>query len=198
MHSEDNTNTMTNLALPPLSHVSPPSIPEDNKNDKNNLTIPPPPSYGQPPPSTCKDNTSKMFYKCSYCEYESPYKGNLKTHVKNKHEKNINESPNHISNLKKSMKNETLRNNQNYLRKIKMMLKENVLLDLDISTLRRNVDRLTQRNNNEFNTLAQHYEKILNYSQDINQNSGGLFESEEDDDEEDEVENEQTLYERYI
>ena len=29
-------------------------------------------------------------------------------------------------------------------------------------------------------------------------NSGGLFESEEDDDEEDEVENEQTLYERYI
>ena len=59
-----------------------------------------------------------MFYKCSYCEYESPYKGNFKTHVKNKHEKNINESPNHISNLKKSMKNETLRINQNYLRKI--------------------------------------------------------------------------------
>ena len=96
------------------------------------------------------------------------------------------------------MKNETLKNNQNYLRKIKMMLKENVLLDLYISTLRRNVDILSQRNNNEFNTLAQHYEKILNYSQDINQNSGGLFESEEDDDEEDEVENEQTLYERYI
>ena len=80
-----------------------------------------------------------------------------------------------------------------------MMLKENVLLDLYISTLRRNVDILSQRNKNEFNTLAQHYEKILNYSQDINQNSGGLFESEEDDDEEeDEVENEQTLYERYI
>ena len=95
------------------------------------------------------------------------------------------------------MKNETLKDNQNYLRKIKMMLKENVLLDLDISTLRRNVDRLTQCNNNEFNSLAQHYEKILNYSQDINQNSGGLFESEEDDvEEEDEVENEQTLYER--
>ena len=179
---------MTNLALPPLSHVSPPSIPEDNKN---NLTLPPS-SYEQP--STCKDNKSKMFYKCSYCEYESPYKGNLKTHVKKKHEKNINESPNHIS-----MKNETLKNNQNYLRKIKMMLKENVLLDLDISTLRGNVDRLTQRNNNEFNTLAQHYEKILNYTQDINQNSGDLFGSEEGDvEEEDEVENEYTSYERYI
>ena len=88
MHSEDNINTMTNLALPPISHVSPPSIPEDNKNDKNNLTLPPP-SYEQLQPSTCKDNASKMFYKCSYCEYESPYKGNLKTHVKNKHEKNI-------------------------------------------------------------------------------------------------------------
>ena len=96
------------------------------------------------------------------------------------------------------MKNETLKNNQNYLSKIKMMLKENVLLDMDISTLRRNVDRLTQRNNNEFNTLAQHYEKILNYSQDINQNSGELFGSDEGDvEEEDEVENEQT-YERYI
>ena len=98
------------------------------------------------------------------------------------------------------MKNETLKNNQNYLSKIKMMLKENLLLDLDINTLRRNVDRLTQRNNNEFNSLAQHYEKILNYSQDINQNSGGLFKNEEDDveEEEEEVEIEQTLYERYI
>ena len=72
---------MTILTLPPLSHVSPPSIPEDNKN---NLTLPPP-TYEQP--STCKDNKSKMFYKCSYCEHETPYKGNLKTHVKNKHEK---------------------------------------------------------------------------------------------------------------
>ena len=72
-------------------------------------------------------------------------------------------------------------------------------MDLDISTLRRNVDRLTQRNNNEFNSIAQHYEKILNYSEDINQNSGGLFENEEDDvEEEEEVEIEQTLYERYI
>ena len=80
-----------------------------------------------------------------------------------------------------------------------MMLKENILLDLDISTLRRNVDRLTQRNNNEFNSLAQHYEKILNYSQDINQNSGDLFGSDEGDvEEEDEVENEYTSYERYI
>merc|ERR1712030_150327 len=81
IHSEDNINTMTNLALPPMSHVSPPSISEDNEN---NLTLPPS-SYEQP--STCKDNKSKMFFKCSYCEYESPYKGNLKTHLKKKHEK---------------------------------------------------------------------------------------------------------------
>ena len=187
MHSEDNINSMTILTLPPPPH-SPPSICEDNKN---NLTLPPSP-YEQP--STCKDNKSKMFYKCSYCEHETPYKGNLKTHVKNKHEKNINETVNHIS-----MKNETLKDNQNYLRKIKMMLKENVLMDMDISTLRRNVDRLTQHNNNEFNLLAQHYEKIMNYTQDINQNSGELFGSDESDlEEEDDVENEYTSYERYI
>ena len=135
-------------------------------------------------------------YSCPNCSYQSDL-WSVKRHILRIHNGdnsgNINESPNHIS-----MKNETLKNNQNYLRKIKMMLKENVLLDLYISTLSRNVDILSQRNNNEFNTLAQHYEKILNYSQDINQNSGGLFESEEDDDEEDEVENEQTLYERYI
>ena len=65
-------NTMSILALTPLSHVSPPSIPEDNKN---NLTLPPSPYEQQ---STCKDNKSKMFYKCSYCEHETPYKGNLK------------------------------------------------------------------------------------------------------------------------
>ena len=137
-------------------------------------------------------------YNCSRCNYGSDRKWTVKDHERRVHNGdnsgNINESPNHIS-----MKNETLKNNQNYLRKIKMMLKENVLLDLDISTLRRNVNRLTQCNNNEFNLLAHHYEKILNYSQDINQNSGDLFGSEEDGvEEEDEVENEQTLYERYI
>ena len=137
-------------------------------------------------------------YNCSQCNYGSDRKWTVKDHERRVHNGdnsgNINESQNHIS-----MKNETLKNNQNYLRKIKMMLKENILLDLDISTLRRNVNRLTQCNNNEFNLLAHHYEKILNYSQDINQNSGDLFGSEEDDvEEEDEVENEQTLYERYI
>ena len=30
-----------------------------------------------------------MIHKCSYCDYQSPYKGNLKTHVKNKHGNNI-------------------------------------------------------------------------------------------------------------
>ena len=29
-----------------------------------------------------------MIHKCSYCDYQSPYKGNLKTHVKNKHGNN--------------------------------------------------------------------------------------------------------------
>ena len=63
------------------------------------------------------------------------------------------------------MKNETLRNNHNYLRKIKMMLKKNVLLGVDIYTLRRNVDRLAQLNNNNLNSLTQYYEIILNHSE---------------------------------
>ena len=78
---------MTILTLPPLSHVSPPSIPEDNKN---NLTLPPP-TYEQP--STCKDNKSKM-HSCNECSYTSNRMYNLKVHIKNKHENNKNEMQN--------------------------------------------------------------------------------------------------------
>jgi len=28
---------------------------------------------------------SKMIHECNYCNYQSDYKSNLKTHVKNKH-----------------------------------------------------------------------------------------------------------------
>ena len=59
------------------------------------------------------------------------------------------------------MKNETLRNNHNHLRKIKKMLKKNVLLGVDIYTLRRNVDRLAQLKN----SLTQYYEIIFNHSE---------------------------------
>ena len=33
-----------------------------------------------------------MFHKCSYCDYQSPYKGNLKTHIKNKHKNHATET----------------------------------------------------------------------------------------------------------
>ena len=56
--------------------------------------------------------------------------------------------------LKKSMENEKLTNN--YLRKIKMMLRKNVLLGVDMYTLRRNVERNIKRNNNNFNSLTQY------------------------------------------
>ena len=46
-----------------------------------------------------------------------------------------------------------------------MMLKKNVLLGVDIYTLRRNVDRNIKRNNNNFNSLTQYYEIILNHSE---------------------------------
>ena len=62
-----------------------------------------------------------------------------------------------------------------------MMLRKNVLLGVDMYTLRRNVDRNIKRNNNNFNSLTQYYEIILNDSEyneldeDMNQNSGDLF-----------------------
>ena len=119
-------------------------------------------------------------YNCSRCNYGSDRKWNVKDHERRVHNGdnsgNINESPNHIS-----MKNETLKNNQNYLRKIKMLLKENVLLDLYISTVQLNQDIMG-------------YISTLQLNQDINQNSGGLFENEVGAENEDEAENEQTLY----
>ena len=35
-----------------------------------------------------------MIHECNYCNYQSHYKGNLKTHMKNKHQQNINEMEN--------------------------------------------------------------------------------------------------------
>ena len=52
------------------------------------------------------------------------------------------------------MENESLRNKNNDLRKIKMMLKKTALLGVDIYTSRRDIDRLTQLNESEFNLLA--------------------------------------------
>ena len=119
-------------------------------------------------------------YNCSRCNYGSDRKWTVKDHERRVHNGNnsvnINESPNHIS-----MKNETLKNNQNYLRKIKMLLKENVLLDLYISTVQLNQDIMG-------------YISTLQLNQDINQNSGGLFKNEVEAENEDEAENEQTLY----
>ena len=60
------------------------------------------------------------------------------------------------------------------------MLKKNVLLSVDIYTLRRNVDRLAQLNNNNFNSLTQYYEIILNHSEyheldkDMDENTGDV------------------------
>ena len=42
-----------------------------------------------------------------------------------------------------------------------MMLKKNVLLGVDIYTLRRNVDRLTKLNNSEFNSLTLNFMKLI-------------------------------------
>ena len=153
------------------------------------------------------------MHQCNYCDYKCTRKYNLKVHQRNKH---VEDNTNNLNDLavpapppyaplpapapqplKKSMVNETLTNN--YLRKIKMMLRKNVLLGVDMYTLRRNVDRNIKRNNNNFNSLTQYYEIILNDSEyneldeDMNQNSGDLFGNYDG-----EEEKEQTIYKSYV
>ena len=58
-----------------------------------------------------------MIHECSYCNYQSTYKGNLKSHMKNKHTEQIS--------LEKDMKIEIAMKNEHYkqLKKIEMMIK---------------------------------------------------------------------------
>ena len=47
-----------------------------------------------------------MIHECSYCNYQSTYKGNLKSHMKNKHTEQIS--------LEKDMKIEIPMKNEHY------------------------------------------------------------------------------------
>merc|ERR1712030_75150 len=60
---------------------------------------------------------SKMIHECNYCNYQSSYKSNLKTHVKNKHSEKISTEKENG----KPMKND----HHKQLKKIEMMMKNN-------------------------------------------------------------------------
>ena len=119
---------------------------EDNINNRNNSTLSPlaqPLLPAPPPPPTQEDYTYKMYDlflpKLPYSDSTLPPLAPTPLLPPPP----PTSPPHRTSNLKKSIKNQTLRNiKKKNLRKIKMMIKKNVSLGLDIYTLRRNVDRL--------------------------------------------------------
>ena len=70
------------------------------------------------------------MYKCNYCDYTTTVNPTLRRHERYKHGEMLTNNLNDLAvpallpsppPLKKSMKNKTLRNNHNNLRKIKMI-----------------------------------------------------------------------------
>ena len=93
-----------------------------------------------------------MIHECNYCNYQSSYKSNLKTHVKNKHSEKI--SPEKENG--KPMKND----HHKQLKKIEMMMKNNFQTGVEIETMKRKVKSLGERNANEFKELALEYVEL--------------------------------------
>ena len=93
-----------------------------------------------------------MFRNCSYCNHQTKYKANLKTHVKNMHGDKIAQE----KDKKNPMKNEHYKQ----LKKIEMMMKKNFKFGVEIDVLKKNVESLGESNTNEFSKLAREYAQL--------------------------------------
>ena len=93
-----------------------------------------------------------MIHECNYCNYQSSYKSNLKTHMKNKHSEKITPE----KEKGKPMKND----HHKQLKKIEMMMKNNFQTGVEIETMKRKVKSLGERNANEFKELALEYVEL--------------------------------------
>ena len=99
-----------------------------------------------------------MFHNCSYCNHQTKYKANHKTHVKNIHGENISQE----KHMKNSMKNGNPMKNEHCkeLKKIEILMKKNFKIGLEINTMKRELKSVDESNANEFSKLAREYVKL--------------------------------------
>ena len=89
-----------------------------------------------------------MIHQCNYYNYQSGYKSNLKTHVKNQHVEKI------------SLEKDQGKPDHKELRKLKMLVKKFAIMGVDLRLKKRHVDTLVDRVENDFNLIVQDYEKL--------------------------------------
>ena len=97
-----------------------------------------------------------MLHNCSYCDYQSPYKTNLRRHVKNNHTEKKYLEKDHG----KTMKNDQHKE----FKKLKILIKKFAILGVDLRLLKRSVDRLVEINENDYNFTVQEYENLTHQS----------------------------------
>ena len=93
-----------------------------------------------------------MIHECTYCDYNTATKYNIRRHVRNKHTEKISLEKDHG----KPMKND----HHKELKKIETMMKKNFQTRVEIETMKRKVKSISERNAIEFKELAQEYVEL--------------------------------------
>ena len=92
-----------------------------------------------------------MIHECTDCTFQSSYKSNLKSHMKNKHNDKIP--------IEKD-EGKSLKNHKNKIKKLEMMMKKNFQTGVEIETMKRKVKSLGDGNTNEFKQLVREYVEL--------------------------------------